>query len=144
MKPYTFSYDCIGRIDNDYVDNIIIRMYFGKVCDGTLTEKQFMDRLHELWTVNPNYKLVKVKAIGDPSKSSTVMDVRDSSALINIPGNWPESPSCDIKANSKCKLFSQCMRYNDVVAQSNVGISGLPNRIGLIGLSNRIGLKWSA
>jgi len=118
IKTYSYSYDCIGRIDKDYVDNIIVRMYFGKVCDGTLSEDQFMQRLHELWAVNPYYKLVKVKAIGDPSKISTVMDIKDSNTLINIPINWPENPTCDIRANSKCRLFSECIRLNDVPGQS--------------------------
>jgi len=118
IKSYSYSYDCIGRIDKDYVDNIIVRMYFGKVCDGTLSEQQFMQRLHELWAVNPYYKLVKVKAIGDSSKISTVMDIKDSNTLINIPTDWPENPTCDIRANSKCRLFSECIRLNDVPGQS--------------------------
>ena len=141
IKSYVYLYDCVGRIDNDYADNIIVRMYFGKVCDGTLTEQQFMQRLHELWAVNPQYKLIKAKSIGDSSKISTVMDVRDKRATINIPGNWPDSPSCSIKANSKCKSFGQCVRYNDIVAQNHVGISA-PQNVGVGAIeNNNVGLS---
>lgn len=130
VKPYTYLYACIGRIDNDYVDNIIVRLYFGKVCDGTLTEEQFMDRLAELWGANSNRELVRVKAIGDSNKTSTIMNVNNPNTMIRIPSHWPENPTCDIRANTKCKLFSQCIRYTDIVAQSNVGVSGPPIGVG--------------
>ncbi len=108
----------------DYPDNVIVRMYFGKVCDKTITEQQFRDRLSELWGVNSNYSIITTNATGDSSKVSYIMSIPPN-GLIHIPETWPEAPRCSVPGDQKCSAFLQCRVIN-----SSGSVSGVNRQLG--------------
>lgn len=125
IKPYSFSNRALNELmREDYPDNVIVRMYFGKVCNGTITEQQFRDRLSELWGANSDYPIIVANATGDRSKVSYIMNIPPN-GLIHIPETWPELPRCAADGSQQCSAFMQC-RVNSVSGS----LSGINRQLG--------------